>query len=140
MRFYTGRHRFHCGIELHAHTMAVCVLDATGEIVLERNLATTPEAFLGAIAPYREGLVVACECLFTWSAEQMLSARREPRYVLGAASLCRNRSEVGPRGGTISEDRRPPAASGEDYLLTTSGAIPVGRRPRRSGYEMTEAG
>jgi hypothetical protein len=66
MRFYTGQHRFHCGIDLHAHTMAVCILDATGEIAFERNLATTPEALLEAIAPYREGLVVACECLFTW--------------------------------------------------------------------------
>jgi hypothetical protein len=31
MRFYTGQHRFHCGIDLHAHTMAVCILDATSE-------------------------------------------------------------------------------------------------------------
>jgi hypothetical protein len=46
MRFYTGQHRFSCGIDLHAHTMYVCVLDAAGEIVLERNLAATPEAFL----------------------------------------------------------------------------------------------
>ena len=66
MRFYTGQHRHYCGIDLHARTMYVCILDAAGEIVVERNLPTTPEAFLEAIAPYRDGLVVACECLFTW--------------------------------------------------------------------------
>jgi hypothetical protein len=55
-------------------------------------------------------------------------ARREPRYVLGAASLRRNRSEDGPRGETITEEGRPSAASGEDYLLTTSGPIRVRRR------------
>jgi hypothetical protein len=49
-----------------AFTAASTCTRITGEIVLERNLATTPEAFLEAIAPYREGLVVACECLFTW--------------------------------------------------------------------------
>ena len=73
-----------------------------------------------------------------WAAEPMLPAaaperaRREPRYVLGAATLRRNRSEVRPRGETITEEGRPSAASGEDYLLTTSGPIRVRRRtPRR---------
>ena len=85
MRFYTGQHRYYCGIDLHAHTMAVCVLDAAGEIVLERNLATTPEAFLEAIAPYREGLVVACECLFTWYWLADLCAKEQIPFVLGHA-------------------------------------------------------
>ena len=85
MRFYTGQHRHYCGIDLHAHTMAVCVLDAAGEIVLERNLATTPEAFLEAIAPYREGLVVACECLFTWYWLADLCAKEQIPFVLGHA-------------------------------------------------------
>ena len=85
MRFYTGQHRYYCGIDLHAHTMAVCVLDAAGEIVLERNLATTPEAFLEAIAPYREGLVVACECIFTWYWLADLCAKEEIPFVLGHA-------------------------------------------------------
>jgi transposase len=85
MRFYTGQHGFHCGIDLHAHTMYVCVLDATGEIVLERNLAATPEAFLEAIAPYREGLVVACECLFTWYWLADLCAKEQIPFVLGHA-------------------------------------------------------
>ena len=85
MRFYTGQHGFHCGVDLHAHTMAVCVLDATGKIVLERNLATTPAAFLEAIAPYRGDLVVACECLFTWYWLADLCAREKIGFVLGHA-------------------------------------------------------
>ena len=85
MRFYTGQHRYYCGIDLHAHTMAVCVLDATGEIVLERNLPATPEAFLETIAPYREGLVVACECLFTWYWLADLCAKEQIPFVLGHA-------------------------------------------------------
>jgi transposase len=85
MRFYTGQHRYYCGIDFHAHTMAVCVLDATGEIVLERNRVTTPEAFLETIAPYREGLVVACECLFTWYWLADLCAKEQIAFVLGHA-------------------------------------------------------
>jgi transposase len=85
MRFYTGQHGFHCGIDLHAHTMYVCILDAAGEIAFERNPPTTPEAFLEAIAPYREGLVVACECIFTWYWLADLCAKEQIPFVLGHA-------------------------------------------------------
>ena len=85
MRFYTGQHRFYCGIDLHARTMYVCILDAAGQIVVERNLPTTPEAFLEAIAPYRDGLVVACECLFTWYWLADLCAKEQIPFVLGHA-------------------------------------------------------
>jgi hypothetical protein len=44
--------------------MYVCILDQSGEIVLHRNMKTAPETFLNAIAPYREGTVVAVECMF----------------------------------------------------------------------------
>ena len=30
MRFYHGAHRYWCGIDLHARTMYVCILDAQG--------------------------------------------------------------------------------------------------------------
>ena len=34
--------------------------------MLHRNMPTTPEACLKAMAPYRQDLVVAVECLYTW--------------------------------------------------------------------------
>jgi len=85
MRFYTRQHIHSCGIDLHAQTMSVCVLDAAGEILLERKLETTPEAFLETIAPYREDLVVACECIFTgyWLGD--LCAKGKIDFVLGHA-------------------------------------------------------
>ena len=46
MRFYTGQHRHYCGIDLHVRTMYVCILDATGQVLLHRNLPAKPEAFL----------------------------------------------------------------------------------------------
>jgi transposase len=85
MRFYTGHHRFHCGVDLHAYTMYVCILDAAGEIVLERNVQTTPAVLLETIAPFRDGLVVACECLFTWYWLADLCAKEQISFVLGHA-------------------------------------------------------
>ena len=66
MRFYIGQHRFYCGVDLHAKSMYVCILDAEGIVVVHRNLRSEPKSFLELIAPYREGLVVAAECTFTW--------------------------------------------------------------------------
>ena len=66
MNFYTGVHPFYCGVDLHASTMYLCILDDRGQTVFHQNIRTEPDAFLKAIAPYREGLVVAVECVFCW--------------------------------------------------------------------------
>jgi transposase len=66
MRFSTTPHPFSCGLDLHARTMYVCIRAQSGEIVLHRHMETAPETFLKAIAPYRDGTVVAVACLFTW--------------------------------------------------------------------------
>ena len=66
MRFYNRQHRHYCGIDLHVKTMYVCILDGVGQVLLHRNMPATPAAFLEAVGPYREDLVVAAECLFTW--------------------------------------------------------------------------
>jgi hypothetical protein len=46
--------------------MYVCILDAAGQVLVHRNVPSTPAAFLEVIAPYRGDVVVAVECLFTW--------------------------------------------------------------------------
>jgi transposase len=85
MRFYTQQHQFYCGIDLHARTMYICILNHAGEIMLHRNMKASPEAFLKAIAPYREGLVVAVECIFTWYWLADLCAQEGIPFVLGHA-------------------------------------------------------
>jgi hypothetical protein len=64
MNFYTGVHAFYCGVDLHARTMYLCILDDRGQTLFHRNLRTDPQVFLQAVAPYRQGLVVAVECVF----------------------------------------------------------------------------
>jgi hypothetical protein len=66
MRFYNRQHRHYCGIDLHVKTMYICILNSAGQVVVHRNVKSTPAALLEAIAPYRDGLVVAAECMFTW--------------------------------------------------------------------------
>jgi hypothetical protein len=46
--------------------MYVGILSHAGDIRLHRNMNAAPAPLLRAIAPYRDGLVVAVECIFTW--------------------------------------------------------------------------
>src|SRR5215475_8363198 len=84
-RFYTTQHPFSCGIDLHARLMYVCILDQSGEILVHRHMKTDPETFLKAIAPYRQGMVVAVECMFTWYWLADLCADEGMPFVLGHA-------------------------------------------------------
>src|SRR6516162_5079880 len=85
MRFYTQQHRFYCGVDLHARTMYLCILDADGQVVFDKNLPARADAFLSAIAPFRDGLVVAVECLFCWYWLADLCAKEHIAFVLGHA-------------------------------------------------------
>jgi hypothetical protein len=55
--------------------MSACLLDQHGESTRHRHLHANPETFLQAIAPYRDALGVAVECLVTWSWLADLCAR-----------------------------------------------------------------
>src|SRR5919106_921687 len=85
MRFYTNQHQFYCGIDLHARSMYVCLVNRDGEILGHRHMKAAPEPFLKAVAPSREGLVVAVECIFTWYWLADLCAEQGMPFVLGHA-------------------------------------------------------
>ena len=85
MRFYTKPHPFYCGIDLHARSMYVCIVNQEGEILVHRNMKAAPDPFLKAVAPYRDGLVVAVECIFTWYWLADLCAQEGIPFVLGHA-------------------------------------------------------
>ena len=85
MRFSTNQHPFYCGIDWHARSMYVGVLSQAGEILLHRHMKAAPEPFLKAVAPYRDGLVVAVEWIFTWYGLADLYAEEGISFVLGHA-------------------------------------------------------
>jgi transposase len=80
--------------------MDVCILNRDGEILLHRHMPTTPEIFLKAIAPYRQDLVVAVECLFTWYWLADLGVQQGMTFVLGHAQ-----SMKAIHGGKAQNDR-----------------------------------
>src|SRR5262245_1313151 len=85
MRFYTRQHPHYCGIDLHARTMYLCILNQEGAIVLHRNMKANPESLLEAIRPFRENIAIGVECIFTWYWLADLCAREGISFVLGHA-------------------------------------------------------
>jgi transposase len=85
MRFYNAQHPFYCGLDLHARTMYVCIMNHAGAILVHRNMNAGPEPFLQTIAPYREDLGVCVACIFTWYWLADLCARESIPFVLGHA-------------------------------------------------------
>jgi len=42
MRFYTKPHKLYSGIDLHARTMYICILNQDGEILVHRKQKKSP--------------------------------------------------------------------------------------------------
>jgi Transposase len=83
MRFSTKQHQTYCGIDLHARTMYLCILNHAGEIMVHQNFTASPATFLKVIAPSRDDIVVSVECLFTWYWLADLCAQEGMPFVLG---------------------------------------------------------
>ena len=56
-----------------------------GRTVFDRDLPADPDAFLDAVAPFRDGLVVGCECMFAWYWLADLCEDERIPFVLGHA-------------------------------------------------------
>jgi transposase len=117
MRFYNRQHRYTCGIDLHARTMHLCILDQAGEPVFDRNLPCRPDAFLRAVAPFRDGLVGGAECMFAWYGVADLCAPENIPFVLGHALYLK-----AIHGGTAKND---PIDAGKIARLLRGGTFPL---------------
>jgi hypothetical protein len=101
MRFYPQQHQWDGGIDIHARSMYVGIVIPAGEIMLHRTMKVRPDTFLKAIAPYRAGLVVAVECMFTWDWLAALCAQEGMAFVRGHAPYMK----VAVQGGVVKVHR-----------------------------------
>ena len=66
MKFYTQNHNYYCGIDLHARSLYVCILNQRGEIQVHKSIKASPKALASVIKPYRADIVIGVECMFSW--------------------------------------------------------------------------
>jgi len=89
MNVYTKQHPYYCGIDLHARSMYICILDESGQVVFHKNRPCSRQALLEAIAPYREEIVIGVECVFCWYWIADLCRSEGIAFILGHALYMR---------------------------------------------------
>ena len=143
MRFYNQRHEFYCGIDLHANSMHVCVVDHEGGKQLHRNFETrTPERFLQALDPYRDrDLIVGCESTFNWYWLADLCSVQNLPFLLGHHS--RSRPHVRQLNSSGLSGRQPVNPSGSlpptwSSRALSGGAIANSQSDRLRATDRTE--
>ena len=82
MRMYNRTHAYYAGIDLHARSLYIHVLDDKGVTRLEQDVPASPSAVLDTLRPFRDGLVVGCECMFAWYWLADLCERESIPFVL----------------------------------------------------------
>jgi transposase len=117
MKFYDQQHRFYCGIDLHARSMHVCVLDQAGAVVFDRNLACRPETLLRTVEPFRDSLIVGVECMFAWYWVADFCVAHDIAFVLGHALYMK-----AVHGGKAKNDR---IDAGKIARLLRGGTFPL---------------
>ncbi len=66
MRFYNNMHPYYCGIDLHARTLYVCIIDQAGEVLVHKEIPDDPAKFQQILFPYIGNIVVGVECMHCW--------------------------------------------------------------------------
>lgn len=66
MRFYTKTHPFYCGIDLHARSLYVCIIDSEANVLRHREIPASPEKLQALLKPYIGQIVVGVECMHCW--------------------------------------------------------------------------
>lgn len=89
MRFYRGQHQFYCGVDLHARTMYLCIVDQHGSVLFHENIPCDRHTFLQVLDPYKADLVVTAECIFCWYWLADLCAENGITFVLAHALYLR---------------------------------------------------
>ena len=66
MNFYNNTHPYYCGIDLHARSLYVCIIDQAGITGLHKEISASPDNLHKLLDPYIGDIVVGVECMHCW--------------------------------------------------------------------------
>jgi transposase len=66
MNFYNSKHPYYCGIDLHARSLYVCIIDQDGSTLLHKEIPADPLRLKQLLEPYPDQIVVGVECMHCW--------------------------------------------------------------------------
>lgn len=100
MNFYNQSHQHYCGIDLHARSLYLCILNSAGQTLLHKECPAKPEPLLKLITPFLDGLVIGVECMHCWYWVADFCKSHEIKFILGHALYMR-----AIHGGKAKNDR-----------------------------------
>jgi len=100
MKFYTKQHPYYCGIDLHARSLYVCILDQTGDTCVHKEISARPDTLQTVLEPYLGHVVVGVECMHCWYWVADFCADIGVEFILGHALYMR-----AIHGGKAKNDR-----------------------------------
>lgn len=100
MRFYTETRPYYCGIDLHARTLYICIVDHNGNNLYHKEIKANPETLLSVLTPYLDNIVVGVECMHCWYWVADFCEHHNIEFILGHALYMR-----AIHGGKAKNDR-----------------------------------
>ncbi len=85
MNFYNTTHPYYCGIDLHARSLYVCIINHDGETCLHKEIPASPERLLDLLRPYIGDIVVGVECMHCWYWVADFCSDNRIAFILGHA-------------------------------------------------------
>jgi transposase len=99
MNFYHNSHQHYCGIDLHARSLYVCILNRDGNTLTHKEIPAKPGPLLQLIDGL-DDLVVGVECMHCWYWVADFCDARGIQFILGHAPYMR-----AIHGGKAKNDR-----------------------------------
>lgn len=66
MNFYNNTYPYYCGIDLHARSLYVCILDQDGNTCCHKEISAAADKLNDLLEPYIGNIVVGVECMHCW--------------------------------------------------------------------------
>ena len=118
MRFYNAIRRFYCGVDLHARSIYICIMDKDRKVLVHRKLKnSSTDLLLKILQPYKHDLVVGAESTFAWYWLADFCAENDIEFILGHALYMK-----AIHGGKAKNDR---IDSKKITLLLQGGMFPL---------------
>ena len=58
MRYYTQQHPYYCGIDLHARSLYICIVDRDGRAVFHEDRVVNADVLQRTVEPYLPDLAL----------------------------------------------------------------------------------
>ena len=87
MSFYNNQHQFYIGIDLHARTMYICIINRNEQTVFHKNMDYSTDNLELVTNTFGNDIEIEVECIFSWYWIADFCTERGIYFALGHALL-----------------------------------------------------